>query len=112
ERGWSKGGQHAFGPGKKAGEIKAGLVLVRSAADSNHRAISENDLETENIIAGDPIFEAARAAGVGGDIAANERISAAGRIRWIEQPALLDRRLQPPRNDAWLDDSDEIGGID
>ena len=82
--------EQAFGTDKQAVEIEAGLVLVRAAAEADDGAVGEDDFEAEHVIAGDAVFEAARAAGVGGDVAADEIVRAAGGVGRIKQSAPLD----------------------
>jgi hypothetical protein len=112
ERGFGDDAEQAFGTDEKTVEVKASFVFVRSAPELDHRAVSKDDFEAENIIAGDAVFEAVRAAGIGGDVAANKIIRAAGGVGRIKESAFLNSRLEFLRVDARLDDGDEIAGID
>jgi len=42
--------------------------------------VGENDFQTEDVIAGDAVFIGSAAAGVGGDVAADEGVRAAGGV--------------------------------
>ena len=86
--------QHAFRADEQPREIKAGLVLVRAPAEPRRSAVRQHHFQAQHIIARDAVFQAARAAGVGGDVAADGAIRAAGGIGRIKQPALFDRLLQ------------------
>ena len=93
-------------------EVKAGFIFMCASAEPDDGTVGEHDFEAEDVIAGDAIFEAARAAGIGGDVAADEIIRAAGGVRRIKEAALLNRFLQMLRVHARLDDGDEIAGVD
>ena len=56
------------------------LFLCVRPPSADDCAIGQNDFEAENVIASDAIFQAARAAGVGRDVAADEIMRAAGGI--------------------------------
>ena len=73
-------------PTNKPVEVEAGLVLVGASAQADDVAAGQDDFQTEDKIAGDAVFEAARAAGVGGDVAADGAIGAAGGIGRIVEP--------------------------
>ena len=104
--------EQAFRADKQPVQIEAGLVFVRAPAEPDDAAAGQNDFEAEDVIAGDAVFEAARAAGVGGDVAADEVVRAAGGVGRIKQAAPLDGLLKFFRVHPRLDDGDEIGGID
>ena len=104
--------EQAFGTDKQAGEIEPGFVLMGASAQLDDGAAGQDDFQTEDKIAGDAVFEAARAAGVGGDVAADAAIGAAGRIGRIVKALLFHRFLQGLQDDAGLDDRDKIAGVD
>ena len=59
------------------------------------RAVRQHDLQAEDVIASDAVFEAARAAGVGDDVAADRIVGPAGRVgRDNNSPLLLDGVLE------------------
>src|SRR5208283_5460388 len=97
---------------EQAMQVVAGLVFVRATAEPDDGSIGENDLKAENVVAGDAVLEAARPAGVGGNVAADEIVRAAGGIGRIKQTAFLDGLLQFFRDDAGFNDGDKIGGVD
>ena len=49
--------QQAFRTDEQAGEIEAGLVLVRAAAKPHHRAIGQHHFQTQHIVPGDTVFQ-------------------------------------------------------
>ena len=81
-------------PTKEPVQIEAGLVLVRAAAEAHDRAVGEDDFQAEHVIAGDAVFQAARPAGVGGDVAADGTVRPAGGIGRIKQALRFDCLLQ------------------
>ena len=81
-------------PTKRRCEIEAGLVFVRAAAEADDGAVGEDDFQAEHVIAGDAVFQAARSAGVGGDVAADEIVGAAGGVGRIKKPRFSTAVLQ------------------
>src|ERR1035437_3685754 len=92
-------------------KVEAGLVFVGASAKALNCAVGEDDFKTEDVIAGAAVFQTARAAGVGGDVAADEVVRAAGGIGRIKQSAPLDPVLKLFGVYARLDDGHEIGGV-
>ena len=68
-------------PTNKPVQIEAGFVFVRAAAEPDDGAVGEHDFEAEHVVAGDAVFQAARAAGVGDDVAADEALASGSRGR-------------------------------
>src|SRR5208283_712202 len=93
-------------------KFEAGFVFVGASAEALNCAVGEDDFQTEDIIAGDAVFQTARTAGVGGDVAADEVVRAAGGVGRIKEAAPLDPVLKMFGVHARLDDGDEIGGVD
>ncbi|MDB6016790.1 MAG: hypothetical protein JWR19_1279 [Pedosphaera sp.] len=112
ERGFGDDAEHSFRTDEQAGEVEAGFIFVSAAAESHHRAIGQDDFQTENVVAGNTVFQATRAAGIGGDVATKSAIGTAGGIGRIEEATCLDGGLKLLRDDARLHDGDEIIGID
>ena len=110
--GFGDDAEQSFGTDKQAVEVEAGLVFVRAAAEADDGAVGQDDFEAEDVIAGDAVFQAARAAGIGGDVAADEIVRAAGGVGRVKQAAPLDGFLKISGVHARLDDGDEIGGVD
>ena len=104
--------EQAFGTDKQAGEIEAGFVFMGASAQLDDLAAGLDDLQTEDKIAGDAVFEAARSAGVGGDVAADGAVGAAGGIRRIVEALFFHGFLQGLQDDARLDDGHKIAGVD
>ena len=93
-------------------EIEAALVLHRASADAHQRAVGERDLQAEHVISRDAVLQAARSAGVGGDVAAERAFLQAGRIGRIEQAVLAGLRLEFAGDHAGLYDANAVDGID
>ena len=66
--------EHAFGAAEEAAKIKPCLVLVGTTTQPGHRPIRENNLKSEDVAAGHPVFEAARAACIHRDISADTTV--------------------------------------
>ncbi len=84
QSGFGDDAEEPFGTDEQPREIEAGFVFVRAAAKARHGTVREHDFESEHVITRDAIFEAPRAAGVGGNVAAERAIGAArgvGRIK-------------------------------
>ncbi len=78
-------------------QVEPGLIFMGAAAELDDVAVGQNNFEAEDIIARDPIFQAARAARIGGNVAAEGIIDAARGVGRIEKFLPLDGRLKPPR---------------
>ena len=79
-----------------------------ASTDPDKRAVSQGHLQTQDIGAGNAVFEAAGAASIGGDVTTDGAVLVALGIGRIEEPALLNLRLEHPGNDMGLDDGDEV----
>lgn len=104
--------EHAFAADEETGEVEALTVFVAAAAGVDDGAIGEDDLEAEDVVAGDPVFEAARAAGVGGDIAAEGAFAETCWVRRVVPAEFADLVLELAGDDAGLDDGDPVGWAD
>src|ERR1700744_2161639 len=85
---------------------------MSATTEADDGAIGKDDLQAQNVVAGDAIFEAARSSGIGGDVAAKRIVGATGRIRGIEQPALFHDGLKFGGIDERLDNGDKVGWVD
>ena len=94
------------------GEVVAGDALGRAPPEPDDLAGAGDDLEAEHVVAGDAVLEAADAAGVGGDVAADRRPGGAGRVRRVPEAVLGAGRPQPVVDDARLDDGEALDGVD
>ena len=108
-------GDHAeqpFAADEKAREIEALLVLVRAPAALQHAAVSEHDFEAEHVVARHAIFQAARAAGIRRDVAAEAAFLQRRGIGRIEEPELPHCGLQLAGDHARFHDGDSVGKMD
>ena len=85
---------------------------MRAAAETNDRAAGQCHFQTEHIISRHAVFQAARAARVGGDVAPDAAVRAAGRVGRIIKPLLLDRLVQMLRDHTRLHHRDKVVRID
>ncbi len=104
--------EQPFAADEQAREIEALLVLVRAPAAAQHAAVGEDDLEAEHIVARHAVFQAARPAGVRGDIAADAAFLQRRGIGWIEEPDLAHLRLKVAGDHARLHHGDAVGKMD
>ena len=103
--------EHALGADHGAGEVVAG-VSRRAPAGPDDAAVGQDDLQTENVIRGDAVLEAMRAAGVLGDVAADGAGFLAG---WIgrEEEAMAERLFgQLEVDHARLDQRGAVFAVD
>jgi hypothetical protein len=112
ESGFGDYPEEAFGADKKPEQIEPGLVFVGAASGAEDFAAGEAGLEAEDVLAGDPIFEAARAAGVGGDVAPEAAIFEACGIWGIEEAFFCGGGLEVACEDARFDNGDAVGEVD
>ena len=82
------------------------------AAKADHLAIDSHQLEAENVVGGQPVFEAVHPAGILGDIAADRARDLTRRIRRIIKPGMLDRLGQSQVGHAGLSHDAAIVVID
>ena len=92
-------------------QLKASLILMRAATEPNDFAVGQNHFQPEHVIARDAIFQAARPAGIRGDVSTNGAIGTARGVRRIKEPLLFNRILQLRRNHARFNNRDEIGSV-
>ena len=76
ERGLSDDAQHAFATAEETDKVKALLILMRAPTTAQDATIRQHDLQPQHIGTSDAILQAARAAGIRGDIAADARLLA------------------------------------
>lgn len=104
--------EHAFAADEEPGEVEALAVFVAAAAGVDDGAVGEDDFEAKDVVAGDPVLEAAWAAGVGGDIAAEGAFAETGRVGGVVPAEFTDFFLEFAGDDAGLDDGDPVSGVD
>ena len=103
--------ESAFGADENAEEIVAGRV-ERFSAEVDERAIGENDFEAEDVRGGESVFEAMRAAGIFGDVAADAARGLRRGIGGVEIALREDAGGDVEIDDAGLDDDAGVGEID
>ena len=81
-------GEHALAAGQQAEPVIAGGVQVR-AADVEDLALDGDDLQAEQVVGGDAVFQAVRAARVHADVAADHAGELAGRVGRVEEAVAL-----------------------
>jgi len=81
---------------------------VGSTAESYNGAIGEDNLESEDIVSGDSVFEAAGATCIGGDISPESGFFEAGGIRGIEKVSAGCGRAELGCDYPRLDDSEAV----
>ena len=82
--------QQAFGPGHQAEQIIAFRIHMLAAKAQNF-AIGQHHLDTENVVGGQPVFQAVHAAGILRHIAANGAGDLAGGVGRIVEAIGFDR---------------------
>src|ERR1700736_873632 len=95
--------EHSFGANEKSDKIEPGFVLMGSTADSNNCSVSQDDLETKNIVAGYTVLQAAWTACIGRNISADRAVLQTCGIRGIKKAAKSGLELQFAGNDARFD---------
>src|SRR3954466_9353735 len=101
----------------EAGQVVAGHPLRGAPAHAHGRAVvpgraADNRLQAEHVVAGDPVFEAAQATGVRGDIAADRGPRRAGRVGRVPEAVLGDRGLQVVVHHSGFHHRDQVVGVD
>ena len=81
-------------------------------AERRDRAGRQHDLEPKHIVTRDAVLEAARTAGVGGNVSSDAAVRAVSRVGRIIQPIVLDSVLQLGRDDPRLNHGDEVTPAD
>ena len=79
-------------PDEERRQVEAGDALERAAPGAQQAAVGEHDVEAEDGLAGDAVLDAAHAAGVGGDVAAERGDGCTGRVGGVEQAVLARGR--------------------
>lgn len=87
-------GQGAFRADQQRLQVVAGDVLDGLGAQAHLLAAHQEGLQPQDVVGGHAVLEAARAACVLGDVAADGRSLQAGRVGGVEKPRFFRRRLQ------------------
>jgi len=85
---------------------------VRASTDAHESSVGQSHLKAEDIGAGDAVFQATGAAGIGGDVATKGAILVALWIGWIKEPLFLYLLLKHAGDDIRFHDGDEVLIID
>ena len=76
--------ERALGAHERAEQVVAGRVEFHPA-EGDHLAVGQHDLEPGDVVGGEPVLEAVRAAGVLGDVAADRAHDLARRVGRVEE---------------------------
>ena len=101
----------AFRADDQSEEIVAGRIEAR-AADIDDLAVHQHHADAEHVIGGDAVFQAMRAAGIGGDIAADGAGDLARRVGRVKEAVARDRIGDAGIGDAGLDMRHAVGEVD
>lgn len=112
EHGLDDDPEAALGADEEPGEVVSGDALRGAAAGAEETPVREDDVEAEDVFGGDPVLDAAQAAGGGPDVAADGAHLPAGGVRRVVQPVLVDRAGQHRVDDARLHHGDPVDGAD
>ena len=109
--------ERPLGPDEQAGQVEPAHALRRTPTEAHRRAVraarsADHGLEPEDVVAGDAVLEAAQAAGIGRDVAADGRPRRARRVRRVPESFGGDGGLEVVVDDARLDDDDLVVGVD
>jgi len=112
-------GHHAEGalrPHEQADQVEPGDALGGAPPETHHVAIghraADDRPQAEYVVAGDTVFQAAQAARVGGDVAADRRPRRAGRVGRVPQAVLGHGGLDVVVDRARLDHGQEVVRVD
>ena len=83
-----------------------------ASTDTDKGAVGKCHLEAEDIGSGDSVFQATRAAGIGGDVPPEGAVLVALRIGRVEEPFFDNLRLKHARDDGRFHDGDEVLAAD
>ena len=103
--------EHALGADDDASQVVTRSIWG-DAAGVDDLSIGQHHLKPQDVVAGQPIEQAVRPAGVLGDVAADRGHRLAGWIRCIVQPERCNSSGQVDVDDAGLNDGVAIFGVD
>ena len=105
--------ERALGADHQPGQVVAGDALGGPAARAGPRSpCRETTSSAQHVVAGHAVLDAAQAAGVGGDVAADGRPRRAGGVGRVPQAVLGGGRAQVVVDDARLHDGEPLGRVD
>ena len=103
--------EQALGTGQHAEQVVAAGIEVL-AAEAHHLAVHEHDLEAQDVVGGDAVFQAVDAARVLGDVAADGAGDLARRVGRVVEAGVPDRLGDGEVGDARLDHGAAVSVID
>ena len=112
ERRLGRDRERALAADEEVGQRVARHVLDVLAAGPDHAPVGHHDLERQDRIARLAVLDAAQAAGVGAQVAADRAHLEAGRVGRVEEALGGDRGLELRVDDPRLDDGDEVLPVD
>ena len=77
--------QQPLGPDEQPGEVEPRDALGRPASGAHHRSAGQDDLEAAHVVGRHAVLDAAEAARVGRDVAADRAGRRRRRVRWVGQ---------------------------
>ncbi len=104
--------ERALAAHQKLGQVVAHHALAGGRAGGQKLARGQDGLKTQDVVPGHAVFDAGRAAGVGGRIAAEGAHVQAGRVRRVEQAQFPDRVPQGHGHHPGLDHGQHVCRID
>jgi len=85
---------------------------VDAPARAHDGAVGQDDLEAEHVVAGHAVLQAARAAGIGGDVAADRRLLERGRVGRVIPAHGAGRVAHVAGDGPRLDHRHAVAGVD
>ena len=104
-------GERALGADDQLGEVVARRRLHDLPPGAHDGAVGEDDLEAEDVVAGDAVAHRAHPAGVGVDVAAERPGELAG-VDGVAQPGAGEGGVELAQRHAGLDDGDLVVDVD
>jgi hypothetical protein len=108
--------ERALGSDEEPDHIEPGHALGGAPPQAYHVTVGDgaahDGAQTQHVIPGDAVLQAAQAARVGGHVAADRRPRGTGRVRRVPQAVFGDGGLDVVVDRAWLDDANQVVRID
>ena len=92
---------------------ESGLSILPAVARASPSSatIREHNLQAKDVIASDTVFQAARPARVGGNVASEAGVGTAGRVGRIVEALSFNRGLELCRHHTGLDHADKVSPV-
>ena len=104
--------ERAFAADEEVAQVVAGVVLAQARQAVPDLALGRHHLEAEAELARIAVAQHLRAAGVGGEVAADRAAAFGGEAEREQQAVLRRRLLHPLQHAAGLGDEGEVGCVD